>query len=64
MAKEPPISDAVLSRSAKQLISRARALLVKLIDAYAKLDYALTKIEIQKLAYFLQVTARISSYAT
>ena len=34
--------------------SRARALLVKLIDAYATLDYALTKIEVQKLAYFLQ----------
>jgi len=28
---------------------------VKLIDAYASLDYALTKIEVQKLAYFLQV---------
>jgi len=36
------------------LTSFACALLVKLIDAYASLDYALTKIEIQKLAYFLQ----------
>lgn len=42
-------------RSAAQPLSRARALLVKLIDAYASLDYALTKIEVQKLAYFLQV---------
>ena len=43
------------SRAAGRPISRARALLVRLIDAYTTLDYALTKIEIQKLAYFLQV---------
>jgi O-acetyl-ADP-ribose deacetylase (regulator of RNase III) len=42
-------------RSADKPLSRARALLVKVIDAYASLDYALTKIEVQKLAYFLQV---------
>jgi O-acetyl-ADP-ribose deacetylase (regulator of RNase III) len=41
-------------KTAGKPISRARALLVKLIDAYATLDYALTKIEVQKLAYFLQ----------
>ena len=29
---------------------------MKVIDAYASLDYALTKIEIQKLAYFLQAS--------
>jgi len=43
------------SDAADKPISRVRALLVKLIDAYASLDYALTKIEVQKLAYFLQV---------
>ena len=41
-------------KAADKPISRSRALLVKLIDAYATLDHALTKIEIQKLAYFLQ----------
>lgn len=44
------------SEAADKPISRARALLVKLIDAYATLDYALTKIEVQKLAYFLQAS--------
>lgn len=41
------------SKSADKPISRARVLLVKLIDAYAKLDYALTMIEIQKQAGIL-----------
>ena len=35
-------------------MTRARALLVKLIESYGTLDHALTKIEVQKLAYFLQ----------
>lgn len=34
--------------------TRARALLVLLMDSYRVLDEALTKLEIQKLAYFLQ----------
>lgn len=40
--------------AASKPLNRQRALLVKLIDAYASLEDALTKIEVQKLAYFLQ----------
>lgn len=35
-------------------LNRLRALLIKLIESYRQLDYALTKIEVQKLTYFLQ----------
>lgn len=35
-------------------LNRLRALLIKLVESYRQLDYALTKIEVQKLAYFLQ----------
>jgi hypothetical protein len=35
-------------------MSSARALFIKLMDAYSALDYRRTLLEIQKLAYFLQ----------
>ena len=35
-------------------MTAARALFVKLMDAYASLDYRRTLLEVQKLAYFLQ----------
>jgi len=38
----------------KPKMTPARALLIKLIDQYARLDYRLSLLEIQKLAYFLQ----------
>jgi O-acetyl-ADP-ribose deacetylase (regulator of RNase III) len=38
----------------KPKMTPARALLIKLMDQYAKLDYRLSLLEIQKLAYFLQ----------
>lgn len=35
-------------------MTRARALLIKMIEQYTKLDYRLSLLEIQKIAYFLQ----------
>ena len=35
-------------------ITQARALFIRLMDAYAALDYSRTLLEVQKLAYFLQ----------
>lgn len=35
-------------------MTRNEAALLKLIDVYQRLDYGLSKIEVQKLAYFLQ----------
>lgn len=35
-------------------MKRSEAALLKLIGAYQQLDYGLSKIEVQKLAYFLQ----------
>jgi O-acetyl-ADP-ribose deacetylase (regulator of RNase III) len=40
--------------TARPEMTPARALFVKLMDAYASLDYRRTLLEIQKLAYFLQ----------
>ena len=50
--------DLAPSKFADKPISRARALLVKLFDAYASLGYAVTKIEVWKLAYFLQIVGK------
>ncbi len=50
----PSDIKAELAPNKNAKFSRPRALLIKLIEAYAKLDYSLTKIEVQKLAYLLQ----------
>jgi O-acetyl-ADP-ribose deacetylase (regulator of RNase III) len=41
-------------RTAKPKLTPVRAALIKLLAAYRALDYALTRIEVQKLAYFLE----------
>lgn len=43
-------------RTPRPKMTVARALLVKLMQRYSELDYRLTLLEIQKLAYFLQET--------
>lgn len=43
-----------LAPRANLALTRRRALLIKAIESYQQLDYALTKIEVQKLCYFLQ----------
>lgn len=47
-AKSMPI------RTERPKMTAARALFIKLMDAYSALDYSRTLLEVQKLAYFLQ----------
>jgi O-acetyl-ADP-ribose deacetylase (regulator of RNase III) len=49
-AKDMPV------RTKRPDMTPARALLIKLMDAYAALDYRRSLLEIQKLAYFLQAS--------
>jgi O-acetyl-ADP-ribose deacetylase (regulator of RNase III) len=49
-----PAPKAQEIRTAKPKLTRVRAALIKLLAAYRALDYALTRIEVQKLAYFLE----------
>ena len=50
---EPDAANRV-NRTEKPKLTRARALFIKLMDQYLGLDYQLTQLEVQKLAYFLQ----------
>lgn len=49
-----PAPDKMIIRTSKPKMTKARAILILLIDQYQKLGYQLTLLEIQKLAYFLQ----------
>lgn len=49
-----PDAKAMPIRTERPKMTPARALLIKLMDAYAALDYRRTLLEVQKLAYFLQ----------
>jgi O-acetyl-ADP-ribose deacetylase (regulator of RNase III) len=49
-----PEAKAMPVRTARPHMTPARALFIKLMDAYAALEYARTLLEVQKLAYFLQ----------
>lgn len=49
-----PASDQMPINTRKPNMTRARALLIKLIERYAEQGYRLSLLEIQKLAYFLQ----------
>ena len=51
-----PEVDVMPVATAHASMTRARAMLVKLLEQYAIPGYRLTLLEIQKLAYFLQVT--------
>lgn len=44
--------------TARPKMTPARALFVKLMDAYSALDYSRTLLEVQKLAYFLQAAGQ------
>ncbi|MGD2179838.1 type II toxin-antitoxin system antitoxin DNA ADP-ribosyl glycohydrolase DarG [Lusitaniella coriacea] len=50
-----PIAEKMLTSQTKPQMTRARALFVRLLELYGIPGYRLTKLEIQKLAYFLQV---------
>ncbi|MEF8729335.1 MAG: macro domain-containing protein [Accumulibacter sp.] len=49
-----PEAKAMPVRTERPHMTPARALFVKLMDAYSALDYSRTLLEVQKLAYFLQ----------
>ena len=49
-----PAADAMPIGTAQPRLTIARALLIKLMAQYSALDYRLSLLEIQKLAYFLQ----------
>jgi O-acetyl-ADP-ribose deacetylase (regulator of RNase III) len=51
-----PKADTMPVRTERPRMTAARALFIKLMDAYAALDYRRTLLEIQKLAYFLQLS--------
>ena len=52
--EKTPAARAMPVRTDPPRMTPARALFIKLMDAYAVLDYRRTLLEIQKLAYFLQ----------
>lgn len=49
-----PDAKAMPVRTLRPRMTPARALFIKLMDAYSALDYRRTLLEVQKLAYFLQ----------
>lgn len=49
-----PEARAMPVRTERPHMTPARALFIKLMDAYSALDYSRTLLEVQKLAYFLQ----------
>lgn len=49
-----PDAKAMPVRTQRPHMTPARALFIKLMDAYSALDYSRTLLEVQKLAYFLQ----------
>lgn len=49
-----PDAKAMPVRTRRPHMTPARALFIKLMDAYAALEYSRTLLEVQKLAYFLQ----------
>ncbi|MBL8226399.1 MAG: macro domain-containing protein [Chromatiales bacterium] len=58
---EPAGAPSALSmpvRTKRPQMTPARALFVKLMDAYSALDYSRTLLEVQKLAYFLQAAGQ------
>lgn len=50
-----PAATAMPVRTERPQMTSARALFIKLMEQYAALDYSRTLLEVQKLAYFLQV---------
>jgi O-acetyl-ADP-ribose deacetylase (regulator of RNase III) len=49
-----PVAEKMLVATEKPKMTRARALFIRLLELYGIPGYELTKLEIQKLAYFLQ----------
>jgi O-acetyl-ADP-ribose deacetylase (regulator of RNase III) len=56
--KGAPPAKSMPVGTARPQMTPARALFVKLMDAYSALDYSRTLLEVQKLAYFLQAAGQ------
>lgn len=50
----PPPAKAMAVRTPRPAMTAGRAAILKVLDTYRQLNYGLSKIEVQKLAYFLQ----------
>ena len=51
-----PASESMINRTVKPKLTVARALFIKLLDLYKVAGYRLSRLEVQKLAYFLQTS--------
>lgn len=56
-AGAPPAKE-MEHRTARPKMTPSRAAILKVLETYKELDYGLSKIEVQKLAYFLQVAGQ------
>lgn len=54
----PPSAKAMEVRTSRPKMTAGRAALLKAIDTYRDLNYGLSKIEVQKLGYFLQAAGQ------
>ena len=53
----PPAREMAI-KTAKPKMTAARAAIIKIISIYGEMEYGLTKIEVQKLAYFLEMAGQ------
>ena len=56
--KGAPPAREMVNRTAKPELTAVRAAIIKIISIYRELEYGLTRIELQKLAYFLEKSGR------
>ena len=55
---QAPNAKSMVVRTARPKMTEGRAAILKAIDTYRDLNYGLTKIEVQKLGYFLQAAGQ------
>ncbi|QEL57333.1 type II toxin-antitoxin system antitoxin DNA ADP-ribosyl glycohydrolase DarG [Chromobacterium paludis] len=53
-----PAAHSMEVRTARPRMTPGRAAILKVLDTYRELNYGLTKVEVQKLAYFLQAAGQ------
>lgn len=51
---DPPTAEQMPVRTTRPMLTPSRALLIRLMHQYSQMEYRMTLLEIQKLAYFLQ----------
>jgi O-acetyl-ADP-ribose deacetylase (regulator of RNase III) len=56
--KGAPPAREMVNRTAKPGLTAVRAAIIKIISIYREMEYGLTRIELQKLAYFLEEAGR------